>query len=232
MKLAIPMQFSKTTKRKTVYATSDGLAPVANVYIATDYLYSRDIETEQVVVTISDTPFDAGRMPVSVPMRVSHTTKYKTVFTAVDADAPVESLYVITEFLESHDFGDVLYLGIADTASGGGGEDGQNGAADCAKPEIPSPEMTFDSFLDEAIVRRSHSRITTRRIWDVWASRYGVSPDREEIEGILRRDVAKLFREHFSEPNASRGRVGGLVRYFWEGYDIVPGKAAVNVHSE
>ncbi len=225
MQLAIPMQFSKTTKRKTVYATDDGLAPTTNVYVTTEYLDSRGIETEQVVVTVSDVPFsgdDTSRMLVSSPMHVSRTTKYKTVFTAVDADAPVDSLYVISEWLRSHDFGDVLYLGISDAASGDDYEDGQDG----------DDADAFDRFLDGAIVRRSRSRITTERIWSVWASRCGVSPDREEIEGIVRREIAQLFRERFSAPRASRGRVDGRVQYYWEGYDIVPGKESVNVHRE
>lgn len=229
------MQFSKMTKRKTVYGAGDGLAPITNVYIATEYLDSRDIETERVVVTVSDVPFsgdEAGRMLVSVPMRVSHTTKYKTVFTAVDTDAPVDSLYVVSEWLRSHDFGDVLYLGISDAATGSSGEDGQDGAAGSSKPESTSPETSFDTFLDEAVVRRSRSRTTTGHIWSVWASRYGVSPDRQEIGGILRRGVAKLFREHFSAPKASRARVDRRSQYYWEGYAIVPGEATVNVHSE
>lgn len=222
MQLAIPMNFSKTTKRKTVYATDDGTAPITNVYIATERLDSLGTETELVAVTISDTPFDAGRTPVSVSMRVSRTTKYKTVFTAVDADAPVDSLYVVSEWLRSHDFGDVLYLGISDAASGDDYEDGQGG----------DDADAFDNFLDEAIVRRSRSRITTEHIWSAWASWCGVSPDREEIDGIVRREVAQLFRERFSAPRASRGRVDGRVQYYWEGYDIVPGEAIVNVHRE
>ena len=38
MRLAIPMQFSKTTKRKTVFATGDGLVPTSNIYMLTEFL--------------------------------------------------------------------------------------------------------------------------------------------------------------------------------------------------
>ena len=214
MKLAIPMQFSKTTKRKTVYATGDGLAPTTNVYVATEYLHSRGIETKEIAAIISSVPFsddETDRMLLSVSMRVSRTTKYKTVFASVDPDAPVDSLYMVSEWLRSHDFGDVLYLGISDAVSGGGYEDGQDGDGADA----------FERFLDRAITRRARSRLTTERIWSAWASYCGVSPDREEIEGVVRREVAQLFRERFSAPRASRGRVDGRVQYYWEGYAII-----------
>ena len=225
MQLAIPMQFSKTTKRKAVYATGNGLVPMTNIHVTTEYLDSRGIETKGIDAIVSDVPFSAaetGRMLVSVPMRFTRTTKYKTVFASVDADAPVDSLYVISEWLRSHDFGDVLYLGISDAASGDSSEGGQDG----------DDAAAFDSFLDEAITRRPRSRLTTERIWSAWASYCGVSPDREEIEGIRRREVAQLFRERFSAPGASRGRVDGRVQYYWEGYAIGPGEDPVNVHKE
>ena len=65
MQLVIPMQFLKTTKNKTVFATKDGLAPTSNVYVVTEYLASRGIETKQCFVIISDVPFsdeECGRM--------------------------------------------------------------------------------------------------------------------------------------------------------------------------
>ena len=184
MQLAIPMQFSKTTKNKTVSATRDGLVPTTNVYATTEYLNSHGIETKRIEATLSNTSFtgeEAGRMLLSVSMRASHTTKYKTVFASIDADAPVDTLYVLSEWLRSHDFGDVLYLGISDAASGDGYEAGQD-AADA-----------FGRFLDETITRGSRSRLTTERIWRAWASCFGVSPDTEEISGVLRREVAQLF---------------------------------------
>lgn len=225
MRLAIPMAFSKTTKRKTVFATDAGLAPTTNIYVTTKYLDSRGIETKRIEAIVSDVPFsaaEAARMLLSVLMRVSRATKYKTVFAPVDADAPVDSLYVISEWLRSHDFGDVLYLGISEADSGDGSEDGQDGGDADA----------FGRFLDEAITRRPRSRLTTERIWRAWASYCGVSPDREEIAGIVRREVAQLFRERFSAPGASRGRVDGRVQYYWEGYAIVQGEETVNVHKE
>lgn len=223
MQLKIPMQFSKTTKRKTVYATGDALVPTTTVYATTEYLESRGIETKMIEATLSTVPFtddEAHRMLATITMRVSRTTKYKTVFASIDPDAPVDSLYVVSEWLRSHDFGDVLYLGIADATSTDNSEDGQEDAD------------AFDRFLNEAIIRRARSRLTTERIWSDWASYCGVNPDREEIGGIVRREVSQLFRERFSAPRASRGRVDGRVQYYWEGYALVTREDPVNVHRE
>ncbi len=225
MRLAIPMQFSKMTKRKTVYATGDGLVPTSNVYMLSEFLRSAGAGAKQIVATLSNVPFtddEARRMLVTITMRVSRTTKYKTVFAPVDADAPVDSLYVVSEWLRSHDFGDVLYFGISDAASGDGAEDGQDS----------NETDAFGRFLDEAITRMPRSRLTTERIWSAWASCCDVSPDREEIGSIVRREVAQLFRERFSAPGASRGRVDGRVQYYWEGYAIVQGEGSVSVHGE
>ena len=225
MRLAIPMRFSKMTKRKTVYAIGDGLVPTSNVYMLSEFLRSAGAEAKRIVATLSNVPFtddEARRMLVTITMRVSRTTKYKTVFAPVDADAPVGSLYVVSEWLRSHDFGDILYLGISDAVSGDGAEDGQDS----------NETDGFSRFLDEAITRSPRSRLTTERIWSAWASYCGVSPDREEIGGIVRREVAQLFRERFSAPRASRGRVDGRVQYYWEGYAIVRGEGSVTVPRE
>ena len=82
MQLVIPMQFLKTTKNKTVFATNDGGTPTSNVYVSTEELCSRGIETKQIAAIISDMPFsdeEAGRMLMSIPMRISRTTKNKTL---------------------------------------------------------------------------------------------------------------------------------------------------------
>ena len=221
MQLAIPMQFSKTTKRKTVFTTGDGLAPTSNVYMLTGFLQAAGEEAKQIVATLSNVPFtddEARRMPATITMLVSRTTKYKTVFAAADTNAPVDSLYVVSEWLRSHEFGDVLYLGISYAASGEGSDDEQDDGD------------AFERFLDETIIRMPRSRLTTERIWSAWASYCGVSPDREEIGDILRREVAQLFRERFSAPRASRGRVDGRVQYYWESYEINEEGLGVNVH--
>ena len=221
MQLVIPMQFLKTTKNKTVFATNDGLTPTSNVYVSTEELCSRGIETKQIAAIISDMPFsdeEAGRMLMSIPMRISRTTKNKTLFTSIDTDDPVDSLYMISDWLSSHGFGDALYLGILDAASGYEAEDGAN---DSDKPETLAPDAAFDAFLGGTIVRRAGSRITTNHIKTAWVARYGADPKGNTIGGIHKNSVARRFRAHFSAPPGKRGRAGGEVEYYWDGYAVI-----------
>ena len=225
MRSTIPMQLSKTTKTKTVFATKDALAPTSNVYVVTEYLTSRGIETKWIKVIISAVPFsdeEAGRMLLAIRMRISRTTKYKTVFASADTDAPVESLYMISDWLHSHEFGDALYLGVLDVASSCDTEDGAN---DSDEPGTLSPDDTFDTFLEEAVVRRPGSRITTHHIRTAWAVRNGADPADDIIGGIRKNSVARRFRAHFSAPPGKRGRAGGEVEYFWDGYAVSQGDA-------
>ena len=223
MQLVIPMQFLKTTKNKTVFATNDGGTPTSNVYVSTEELCSRGIETKQIAAIISDMPFsdeDAGRMLMAISMRISRTTKNKTLFASVDTDAPVKSLYMISDWLHSHEFGEALYLGVLDVASNCDTEDGAN---DSDNPEDISLDDTFDTFLEEVVVRRPGSRITTNHIKTAWAARYGADPKGNTIGGIHKNSVARRFRTHFSAPPGKRGRAGGEVEYYWDGYAVIQG---------
>ena len=227
MRLEIPMTFSKTTPRKTVYATGDGLVPTNNVYLTTKYLDSRGIETKGIDAILSSVSFsddEAERMLVVVPMRISRTTPYKTVFAPVDADEPVESLYVVTEWLRSHDFGDVLYLGISDAASV------CEAAAGADQVEHRSPDDIFYEFLGETVVRIAGSRLTTAQVREPWAALNGADPEDKIIGGIHKNTIARRFRKHFGAPAGKRGRVNGKVEYYWEGYAIGEEKPGVTVH--
>ena len=222
MRLAIPMAFSKRTKRKAVFATDDGLAPISTVYVATEDLRSRGIDTRRIIVTVSDVPFtedEAGQMLLSMPLRALRTTKYKTVF--VNADAPVDSLYVVSEWLHTHGFGDILYLGISDAASVNTAEDERDGTDAANESEELSPDDAFEALLEEAVVRRKGNRLTTAQIRAVWADRRGADPDDDVIGGIHKQSVARRFRAHFSAPPGTRGRVNGKVEYYWDGYAVV-----------
>ena len=212
MKVAIPMVFPKSTKRTTVFATGDGPAPVENVYVSTSSLRSHGISREAIVLAIADVPLsldvDGGTVMV-VKLRVSRTTRRKTLFEAVDADAPIDRLYIVTEWLRSQCFGEELYLGISSADSGDGIETDE--------PDGPSEATidasdAFEAFLASAIIRREGSWITTEQIRVAWADHLGASSEDDIIAG--------RFRSHFSAPPGSRGRVDGRVQYRWEGYVI------------
>ena len=217
MRLEIPMTFSKTTKNKIVFATNDGLAPTSNVYILAEFLRVMGADPRRIVATLCDAPYtdeEVGGMLAMIKMRPERDTKYKTVFAPADAGAPVESLYVVTEWLRSHDFGDVLYLGIADAASV------YEAAASAGQIEHHSPDDAFDAFLGETVVRIEGSVLTTAEIRKPWAARNGADFEDKIIAGIHKNTIARRFRKRFGAPAGKRGRVNGKIEYYWKGYGI------------
>ena len=227
MRLEIPMTFTKTTKNKIVFATDDRLVPTSNVYLLTEYLDSRGIESKRIDAILSNVPFsddEAERMLAMILMRPGRQTPRKTVFRPVEADAPVESLYVVSEWLVEHDFGDALYLGIADAASG------YEAAASADQVEHRSPDDIFYEFLGEKIVRSEGSRITTGMMRMPWAALNDADPNDDVIGGIHKNTIARRFRKRFGAPAGKRGRVNSkdrgrvngksTVEYYWEGYAI------------
>ena len=227
MKLQIPMAFSKATKRKTVYATNDGLAPTSNVYVNTAELRSRAIDTKRIVVSVSDVSFtedEAAQMLLSMQLQVLRTTKRKTVF--ANGQAPVDSLYMTSAWLRSHGFGNVLYLGISDAASVDASEDERDDQDDSGGSEELSPDDAFEAFLDEAIFERTGSRLTTAQIRAQWAVRCGADPDDDIIGGIHKLSIARRYRRHFAAPPGKRGRVRGKVEYYWEGHAFIGEESA------
>ena len=169
-------------------------------------------------MTIADTPFsddEIAKMLAMIPMRTSRETKYKTVFASVDADAPVDSLYMISEWLRSHDFGDLLYFGITNAGSGDQPEGDQDDVDVADELENLSPDAAFDAFLEEAIVKQKGSQLTTAQIRTHWAAIHGSDPEDDVIGGIHKNSVARRFRAHYSAPPGKRGRVNGKIEYYW-----------------
>lgn len=220
MKVAISMVFAKATKRTTVFATDDGLAPVESIYVNTASMRSHGISGEGIILIISNAPLlpDADAdVEMQVKLRLSRTTKRKTLFEAVDVNAPVSRLYIDSEWLRSHDFGDVLYLAISDAASGDGSEADAPGGSSA---EAVDASDAFNAFLDSVVVRREGSWLATEHIRTAWAALQGANPEDDVIAGIHKNSIAGRFRARFSAPPGSRGRVGGRVQYRWEGYGI------------
>ena len=212
------MSFSKSTKRTTVFATDDDLAPVDNAYVNTAELLLHDITGDTLTLSISKAPFtteEAENFPIIIPMRISRTTKRKTLFKAVNADAPVDRLYVTSEWLLASDFGDTLYLGISPTAGDDTNRDDTNVDDD------EDPDNAFDEFLATTIIRSEGGLVNTDRIWAAWALVHSADPECDVIAGIFKNRVANRFRACFSPPQARHRRVDGGLHRCWEGFAIV-----------
>ena len=100
---------------------------------------------------------------------------------------------MISDWLHSHEFGDALYLGVLDVASNCDTEDGAN---DSDNPEDISLDDTFDTFLEEVVVRRPGSRITTNHIRTAWAARHGADPTAEHYRQVSIKLASRACSEH------------------------------------
>ena len=233
MKLEIPMTFSKTTPNKTVFATNDRSVPTSNVYMLTEFLRVMGVDTKRIVATLSDAPFtdeEVRGMLAMIAMRPDRHTPRKTVFAPVDADAPVESLYVVSEWLRLHNFGDALYLGISDAVASEETNVDQNSAGKAGRDQNISVDDAFDAFLGETVVRIEGGVLTTTDIRKPWAARNGADFEDKIIAGIHKNTIARRFRKRFGAPAGKRGRVNGKIEYYWEGYAISEKKPDVNGH--
>ena len=153
-------------------------------------------------------------MRKKIDMRFSKRTKRTVVFAAIDAHAPIKTVYVDAEWLRSERVSTKqVFLTISDETVP---EDAPEISIECSDDEGDA----FDAFLSASVVQGGESRLTTERIWSAWATHCGEDPAADIIADVRKRDVAKRFRSHFSAPVATRGRVDGRVQYYWEGYAI------------
>ncbi len=79
----------------------------------------------------------------------------------------------------------------------------------------------FDGFLGDAVREEEGGKLTTRRVWRVWAERWGADPDKCVIGGVAFGDVAGRISETL-EVAAEKypTRVDGRSQRYWEGYAI------------
>ena len=147
-------------------------------------------------------------MKVTIPMQFSKRTKRMTVFAAIDADAPIQTVYVNADWLRSQGGSEeAIMLTMSDE---GTPEENEKG----------DPADAFDMFLDATVVRSGDCRMTTGHHLDCLGCSLRCRPCcGHHRRRATTRCIARL-RECFSAPVAVRGRVDGRVQHYWKGYRI------------
>ena len=80
---------------------------------------------------------------------------------------------------------------------------------------------TFDDFLRKTMRTEEGGKLTTRRVWRVWAERCGADPADRVIAGVHFKDVAGMVREILGVAAAEKPtRVDGVSQRYWPGYAI------------
>ena len=192
---------------------------------------------------MSTEPFEDGEVDLAFPpvpfdrmlsevVRYRHTVERggKTRQAPNTVELPVTLAYAVRtalpdEFVVARR---PLYLGVSalaeetrrDPEVSGANADAED-AAENSGNDVAGGIAGFDAFLRESVRKEEDGKLTTRRVWLVWADRWGADPDVEEIAGVLFADVAGTMSEMLGTTTAGNPtRVDGKPQCFWPGYAI------------
>ena len=244
MKRSVRMKFSEKTKNTSRYRSLDDPWLLHDFYPNSDYMAAAGMEeTPSIILVVSTEPLENGEVDLAFPpvpcdrvlnevVRYRHTFKRggKTRQTPNTIELPVTLAYAVRtalpdEFVAARR---PLYLGVSalaeetrsDPEASGANADAED-AAENSGNDVPGGIAGFDAFLRESVRKEEDGKLTTRRVWLVWADRWGADPDEDEIAGVLFADVAGRMSEMLGTTTAGNPtRVGGKHQRFWPGYAI------------
>ena len=229
----------KRVEQKT-YTTQcvpcDADAPMDSFYPDTEALKAMPFDTAEFMLSISDKPFAEGDVDLAFPpLPFVRSTKNKTRFEIRNdrgrrlrssPEYPVTQAFIYNDALHAEAIEErrPIYFGISAVTElvvdnkepaalddVGVGDEIDRAAAFAA----------FDAFLRETVRVKRGSRLTSRRIWPVWAERWGADPADEVIGGLKLIDVARRFRAVFGVTMVETGtRSDGYSQRYWQDYTI------------
>ena len=244
MKLTTMMEYSGTTKNTTAFEILDDPAPIKSPHINTECLISAGLEGKRrLVLRMSTEPLEDGEVDLAFPsvpcdrvlnevVRYRHTFKRggKTRQAPNTIELPVTLAYAARtalpdEFIAARR---PLYLGVSalaeetrrDPEASGANAEAED-AAENSGNDVAGGIAGFDAFLMESVRKEEDGKLTTRRIWPVWADRWGADPGEDEIAGVRFADVAGRVSKVLRTTSARNPtRVDGKLQRFWPGYAI------------
>ena len=241
MKRTMRMKQDGKRKNTTRYGPLDEPAPMRNFYTNTERLASAGLgEKGKIIVVISTEPFAEGDVALAAPAvpyfgLTSNMVRYehrelkdgKERQAANTQDLPVTRAYVEKFALDERFITErkPIFFGVSGIMEFAGDDaDLADKIAD-AVPEVAveiadGGIAAFDVFLRES-VREEDGKLTTRRIWRVWAALWGADPDDPVIAGVRFTDVAGRVRAILGAVAAKNPtRVDGILQRYWPGYAI------------
>ena len=212
--------------------------PMKDFYVNTEKVTLLPFDTGEMVLSISSEPFAAGEVALEFPpvpffKAFRHVVRYEHRIErrGKDRRAPntpdlgVTLAYVNKVDLEDEFVADQepIFFGLSP------GTEAVSGAQQAAAEDIGGAEeidraaacAALDDFLRETVRVRRGSRLTSRRIWPVWAERWDADPADEVIAGVRFADVARQFRAVFGVTMVETStRIDGKHQRYWDGYTI------------
>lgn len=230
----------------TKFEPAGEFRPMRNFYPNTEALSVLPFDTNEIILSISDAPFAEGEVGVAFPPVPFYEIRGSSVLYQHTAERkknsrrkprpvpttpglPATQVYVIRSFLDA-DFvaqKKALYLGISAVAEAAIEDEkpptaNDGGSGD--KIDRADALEAFDAFLRERVRVKRGERLTSRRIFAVWCTRWGADTDDLEhkvICGVRLTDVARRFHAVFGATAAPHGtRIDGRQQRYWVNFTI------------
>ena len=245
MRLDVRMRKVEEKTATTKFEPVDESPPMKNFYINTKVVSSLPFDIGEIRVSISSQPLAESEVSLAlpaIPFYMVHTkaaavqyrhqaerkehSRRKPRPASSTPELPVTQAYVSTVALDNQliDEQRPIYFGISavpetvsedetQTAANDGGSGGEIDRVDAL--------AALDAFLRDYVRVKRNGIITSRRIWAVWAARWGADPADDVIAGVLLTDVARRFRAVFGTTAVKKPtRIDGISQRYWVGYTI------------
>ena len=239
MRLSVRMKPVEEKVNTTLYEPFGDSPPMKNFYLNTEVASALPFDAKEITLTISDEPFAEGEVALAFPpvpfykmfrsaVRYEHRVarRGRVRRAANTPELPVSLAYVNRAALDEEFIAGrrPIHFGVSATSEVAAEDEEQPAAADIdAGDESSGVEglAAFDDFLRESVKSQKEGRLTSRRIWAVWAARCDADPSEDMIAGVQFADVARRFRARFGAAAAKNPtRIDGRLQRYWDGYTI------------
>ena len=239
MRLSVRMKPVEEKVNTTLYEPVGDSPPMKNFYLNTEVASALPFDTKEITLTISDEPFAEGEVALPFPpvpfykvfrsaVRYEHRVarRGRVRRAANTPELPVSLAYVNRAALDEEFIAGrrPIHFGVSAPSEVAAEDEEQPAAADIDAGEESSGVeglAAFDGFLRESVKSQKEGRLTSRRIWAVWAARCDADPSEDMIAGVQFADVARRFRALFGAAAAKNPtRIDGRLQRYWDGYTI------------
>lgn len=213
--------------------------PMDKFFVNTEILSAFPSDMVVLLLSISDRPFAAGEVALSIPpvpfykaftrvVRYEHRVvrRGKERRAPNTPNLPVNLAYMNRSALDAEFVAQKkpIYFGLSPiqapviedenqtTANDGGGGD------EIARADALA---ALDEFLRDSVRVKRGARLTSRQVWAVWAKYHKADPRTTIIRGIRLTDIARRFRAVFGVIMVENStRIDGIHQRYWDGYII------------
>lgn len=234
MRITTIVRTTETKASTTVYASLDYRPPLRPCYVNSEYLASSGLASFDAIGLVISTE-ELGECDVVLalpPLPFSDLTantvryEHKIVRGGKERGAPTTLAQPVTRaYIEKWALPDgfiaekkPIFLGLFAVVSGAKRIKSAAAVEEVARLEALAG---FDGFLGDVVREEEGGKLTTRRVWRVWAERWGADPDECVIGVVAFGDVAGRISEILKvAAEKYPTRVDGRSQRYWEGYAI------------